>query len=232
MGSVNGSHRTLREMQDLVHDGTMTRQDGNGSGETALILAAERLFAEHGIEGVSLRQVNQAARHRNSSAAHYHFGSKEGLVQAVLMHRLPLLDQRRAELLEGARADSDVRFYLECFIVPLTEQLCASSPSGCYLRFIQQYEKYRGDYDFVRRITPAGVRIFDALEQLLDHLPADVRRFRIDHLVHLVHAILAHVEDRLARGLISHVDAQGTAANMVDMIAAALTAPCSDESSA
>ena len=35
-----------------------------------LILAAERLFSEFGIDAVSLRQINAAARQRNSSAAH------------------------------------------------------------------------------------------------------------------------------------------------------------------
>ena len=76
------------------------------SGETALILAAERLFAEQGIEAVALRHVNQAANQRNMSAAHYHFQSREGLVRAVLMYRWPDLDRRRAAMLEdrpGAR---------------------------------------------------------------------------------------------------------------------------------
>ena len=42
-----------------------------------LILAAERLFSEFGIDAVSLRQINAAAGQRNSSAAHYQFGSKD-----------------------------------------------------------------------------------------------------------------------------------------------------------
>ena len=48
-----------------------------------LILAGERLFALSGLDSVSLRQINSAAGQRNSSAAHYHFGSKEALVQAI-----------------------------------------------------------------------------------------------------------------------------------------------------
>ena len=40
-----------------------------------LLLAAERLFAARGVDGVSLRQVNVEAGQRNLSAAHYHFGS-------------------------------------------------------------------------------------------------------------------------------------------------------------
>ena len=49
-----------------------------------LILVAMRLMAEKGVEGVSLRSVNLAAGAKNSSAAHYHFGSKTVLVQAIV----------------------------------------------------------------------------------------------------------------------------------------------------
>src|SRR6516225_8182566 len=80
-----------------------------GPGETALILAAERLFAERGIEGVALRQVNQAANQKNMSAAHYHFGSRDGLVNAVLVYRLPELDRRRGELLQRKSDFKDLR---------------------------------------------------------------------------------------------------------------------------
>ena len=45
-----------------------------------LINAAEELFAQSGIDGVSLRQINVTAGQKNSSAVHYHFGSKESLI--------------------------------------------------------------------------------------------------------------------------------------------------------
>ena len=49
----------------------------------AMIRAAERLFSERGIEAVSLREVGAVAGQRNNSAAQYHFGTREGLVDAV-----------------------------------------------------------------------------------------------------------------------------------------------------
>jgi AcrR family transcriptional regulator len=48
-----------------------------------LILAAINLFAEHGVDSVSLRMINREAGHKNNSALHYHFGSKLGLIEAV-----------------------------------------------------------------------------------------------------------------------------------------------------
>jgi AcrR family transcriptional regulator len=198
------------------------------SGETALILAAERLFAEGGIEGVALRQINQAANQKNISAAHYHFGSREGLVQAVLTHRLPALDQRRGELLSRTVEAKDVRFYLEAFITPLLEQLVPRPEGNYYLRFIQQYERVHGDdYAFARQISPWGVEIYAGLEKLLYYIPEPVRRLRIAYLINMIHSVLATAEARLEKGELSHADVPLIGANTVDMFAAALSAPLS-----
>lgn len=200
-----------------------------GPGETALILAAERLFAQHGIEAVALRQVNQAANQKNMSAAHYHFGSREGLVLAVLMYRWPDLDRRRGELLDRPAPAKDVRFYLEAFIEPLVEELAPREEGNHYLRFMRQYEKYTGDLELARQMSPAGVAIYDNLERLISYLPQEVRRLRIGYLINMIHSVLATAEERLAKGEIDHADVPLLAANAMDMFAAALTAPLSAE---
>lgn len=200
-----------------------------GAGETALILAAERLFAEHGIEGVALRQVNQAANQKNMSAAHYHFGSRDGLVLAVLMYRWPDLDRRRGELLGSESRIKDVRFYLEAFIKPLVEQLIPRKEGNYYLRFMRHYEKFTGDYELARQMSPAGVAIYDNLERLISYLPEGVRRLRIGYLINMIHSVLATAEERLGKGEIGHADVELLAANAMDMFAAALTAPLSAE---
>ena len=57
----------------------------------ALMRAAEKLFAERGVDHVSLREVSVAAGQKNHSAAVYHFGSREGLIDAILArHARPL----------------------------------------------------------------------------------------------------------------------------------------------
>ena len=47
-----------------------------------LLTVAERLFAERGVDAVSLRAV-MAEAGTNVAAIHYHFGSKEALIQAL-----------------------------------------------------------------------------------------------------------------------------------------------------
>src|ERR687891_78479 len=65
---------------------TSTRPTGTTAER--LIAAAESLFATHGIDGVSLREINRAAGARNASALQYHFGDRDGLLRAVLASAL------------------------------------------------------------------------------------------------------------------------------------------------
>lgn len=51
-----------------------------------LILAALELFSEQGIHAVSMRNINVLAGTKNSGAAHYHFGNKLGLLEALIMY--------------------------------------------------------------------------------------------------------------------------------------------------
>jgi AcrR family transcriptional regulator len=201
--------------------------DNPGGGEIALILAAERLFAERGIEAVAMRHINQAANQRNMSAAHYHFGSRDGLIRAVLMHRWPELDRRRGDLLRRSGPGRDIRFYLEAFVEPLIEELAPREEGNFYLRFMQQYERFRGDYGFARQLSPAGVEIYDNLERLIGYLPEAVRRLRIGYLINMIHSVLAITEERLGTGEVAQADIRLIAANLVDMCAAALVAPLS-----
>lgn len=63
--------------------------------------AAERLFAEHGFNGVSLRQLTAAAR-VNLAAVNYHFSSKEALYLEVIRRRIRPINQARLAGLQQA----------------------------------------------------------------------------------------------------------------------------------
>lgn len=110
----------------------------SGDTRVRLILAAEKLFAERGIEGVSLREINVAAGQRNTSASHYHFGSKAALVGAVLNHRAADLRAARLARLDGLEdgpPERVPRAVVEAFVSP-TAQMMATAPA--YLRFMAQ----------------------------------------------------------------------------------------------
>src|SRR5437867_4779631 len=113
----------------------MTRRGDDA--RTALLEHAERLFAERGIETVSLRDVSAAAGQRNHSAAQYHFGDRAGLVAAVYEARMQSANERRYRLLEeidGADRGDDVTALVEAAVVPLVELV--ADTDGWYGRFL------------------------------------------------------------------------------------------------
>lgn len=61
---------------------------------------AEKLFMAHGYDGTSMRMVTTEAE-VNLAAVNYHFGSKEGLMQAVFRRRLTWLNRERVRLLDA-----------------------------------------------------------------------------------------------------------------------------------
>jgi len=61
----------------------------------ALLEAAEELWGQHGLNGVSLRKIIEAADSSNTAAIRYHFKNKEGLVKAVLLWRLERMESAR-----------------------------------------------------------------------------------------------------------------------------------------
>lgn len=71
---------------------------------TRLVEAAIRLFAARGVHGVSLRGVGEAAGARNTAAVHYHFKSREALLEAALDHVLAALRAPLAPLAPGEAA--------------------------------------------------------------------------------------------------------------------------------
>ena len=116
---------------------------------------AERLFARHGIDGVSIRQILQAAGVANNSAVQYHFESKAGLVRAIFDHRAPYLAERRRLLWAQAPA-GDLRAGVEAHFLPVAE--LAELEDSHYMTFLEQLDLRR------------------SAEHPFDQLPEDIRR--------------------------------------------------------
>ncbi|QNK01133.1 TetR/AcrR family transcriptional regulator [Dyella telluris] len=84
--------------------------------------AAEELFARHGFEGASLRQLTAAAG-VNLAAVNYHFGSKDRLIEEVFRRRLDQLNGRRMAALQKISGEpgTTIEDVLAAFIVPALE---------------------------------------------------------------------------------------------------------------
>jgi AcrR family transcriptional regulator len=84
--------------------------------------AAEWLFGQHGYSATSLRHIISEAG-VNLAAIHYHFGSKQDLLDQVILRKAGPVNERRIKLLdqfeaEAAPQPASVEKILEAFIAP------------------------------------------------------------------------------------------------------------------
>jgi AcrR family transcriptional regulator len=103
-----------------------------------LIETAERLFAERGVNAVSLREIGATSGQRNTGAVRYHFGTKEALVNAVFEHRMTPINEHRLAMLaelDAAERSHDVRGLTEAYLLPLAGMLGDPGRPSWYLRF-------------------------------------------------------------------------------------------------
>ena len=109
--------------------GRAVRSERASSTQEAILAAAERLYAEHGMFAVSNRQVSEAAGQGNNAAVGYHFGTKADLVLAIEQkHREPveqLREEMVAELVANVGSGAGMRDWVGCLVCPLTEHLAA-----------------------------------------------------------------------------------------------------------
>jgi AcrR family transcriptional regulator len=146
------------------------------------VISAERLFAVHGIDGVSLRQVAAEAGSGNNSAVHYHFGSKQGLIAAIFRHRLPQITRERRLL--AARCDPDeVRSRIEAHYLPVLTM--ADAPDNRYVSFVEQIQRMDlATASDVLDLPDEGLRstgdLRKDLHRLLAHLAEPIRELRIN----------------------------------------------------
>jgi len=153
-------------------------------GARKLMQTAERLFSEHGIDGVSLRQIVTSAGYANSSAIQHHFGNKEGLLQAVYDMRLPVLEHGRKIRLgwekkrpNGATLDG----LIHAFFMPLVEDFDEKT-QATYQQFntrLLQSELHPHPYLNSRVAQPAAYEILELISTFLPQLTIQVYNVRV-----------------------------------------------------
>ena len=146
---------------------------------------AQRLFAQHGIDGVTVADIVAAAGQRNKASLQYHFGSKDELIgellvdgaQKVHAFRLALLDQMAED--GGPRHVRDV---LDAFVRPVYQLTVTEAEGSTYLRFLSNVqlthrELFRAHIG--AKWNTGYRRCLEHFRQLLAHIPAPVLEQRM-----------------------------------------------------
>ena len=164
-----------------------------------MIDAAERIVAEQGLPAMTLRRVQDAAGQANKTAAQYHFGSRDGLIAAVLEARMGPVDiQRRAMLdaIDTGPAPTGLRTLVEALVVPLADAT-VGRPGSHYARFLAQVlldpmlSDMARDHLRIASFLDVHKRLLTATD-----LDTDTARWRVENVVTLTVYTLARWEER------------------------------------
>ncbi|WP_239470708.1 TetR/AcrR family transcriptional regulator [Archangium violaceum] len=188
--SADDSKQVLRKGPGALV--SSSKSDRGSETRELLLVTAERLFAEHGVEAVSNRQVSEAAGQSNNSAVSYHFGSKEELILAIARRHAESLELRRTEMLAEISNSPDLRDWVSCLVRPTTQHLASLGIPSWYARFVAQVSTHPSLRERVFKEASTSRSLQQALEgmfRLIPRLPEDVRQERNDMgrlmLVHL-----------------------------------------------
>ncbi|MCV7176926.1 TetR/AcrR family transcriptional regulator [Mycolicibacterium sphagni] len=206
-----------------------TRTDRASLTREAILIAAERLFAEHGVFAVSNRQVSEAAGQGNNAAVGYHFGTKTDLVRAIEhKHAIPV-EKLREERVGALGAGAELRDWAECLVLPLTDHLTAMGNPTWYARFAAQV---MADPAYQKTVTrdaltlPSLITVLEGINRCLPDLPGDVRVTRNIMARNLLMHTCAEYERALAEGTSLPLTSWRTAASgLVDAIVGLWLAP-------
>lgn len=159
--------------------GASARSTPAGRGEArpdrkaAILLAAEKLFAQHGYHAVTIRQIAEEAGVPLALVGYY-FGQKHELFHAIFEHWNQTIEERLAALAAVPRtgsADQRLHGIVEAFIAPVL-RLRASS-EGEYYALLVARELYNAtdEADRVLRayFDPLALAFIDALHEALPH---------------------------------------------------------------
>jgi AcrR family transcriptional regulator len=209
------------------------RRDAGEDTRRELLLAAERLFAERGIDAVSLREINLTAGQRNKSAVHYHFGGKRALIEALFALRMREVDRRRHARLDALDLErADLQTLVAAVVYPLAEQIDGSPRGGHYLRFLAQvhHAPEGWEFDAIRRNYDGGLRrAFAEIQRRLAHLPGPILLQRGRDAIAFTVRALGDRERGISRpaGSRRELSLPLFVANLVDTIVGVLEAPVS-----
>ncbi|WP_239014858.1 TetR/AcrR family transcriptional regulator [Archangium violaceum] len=206
-----------------------SKSDRGSETRELILVTAERLFAEHGVEAVSNRQVSEAAGQSNNFAVGYHFGSKEDLVVAIARRHSESVERRRTEMLAELTGSPDLRDWVSCLVRPATEHLASLGIPSWYARFIAQVTTHPAlrERVFNESYTSRSLQqAHESMFRLIPRLPEAIRQERNEMGRLLVVHMCAERERALHEGTASpHSTWESTAAGLVDALVGLWLAP-------
>ena len=217
---------------------TAARSTARGHATRGRLLdTAERLFAERGVFGVSLREIRIEAGARNTNAVQFHFGDRDGLFEALLERHMPRIAAIQRDLLDAARAggrSNDARSLVEVLVRPTADYVTLGASERAWIKIMSELS---GEPDLevvdIRSVAPdsaivASRKLYAQLTRLVPDIIAAERMFVLAQSTVHICADRARLHDNASISR-TYVTDDVFLANLIDMSYGALFAPVSEK---
>jgi AcrR family transcriptional regulator len=223
---------TVAAVSDAAEPATDVDPEREAATKAQVLTAAERLFALHGFQNVSVRDITAEAG-VNLASVNYHFGSKDALLFEIFRRRTSELNRDRARMLHEASdrhgGKPPVREILRAFFEP---PMRWSSPDNARRISVQFIIRARSEgNEAMREVLRTDVshlrRFSDALMAARPDLPPEEVYWRMHFVLGLTHNNRFAEFDRLhtlSEGLTRESDTEALLRRMLDFAEAGFLA--------
>ncbi len=161
------------------------------------------MFAERGVDGVTVRDIAEAAGQKNHAAVGYHFGSKAALIRELVVDGAAHIDENRnaaLDRLEAAGGPSSVRAVAEVLIATSVD-LDGTGLEDSYNRFVvllgmSHPRTFMAALD--DRWNSGYLRCLEHLRRLMPDMPPALKNERLVFMGAYLGSVLAGREAALA----------------------------------
>lgn len=179
----------------MVQSAGNKHSDRSAQTRQRFIEAAEKLFAERSIDSVSLNEITVAAGQKNRNALQYHFGNRDGLLQAIIDTHSQRVRELRQPFLtpESTGRQSDLhRRAAKALVRPLSDYI-EENPSGIYyIKILSQLAALNSPVLNPATTTAISFDNDEALAQLFRHALSHLRATEIRRRMFLTISMTFH----------------------------------------
>ncbi len=215
--------------------GRPPKKAGGAVARERILDAAEELFALHGFDGVTIRQVTRMAA-VDVALAHYYFGTKRGLFDAVFLRRAAVINEARLKAIDDYQVNpgpngATIEGFIQAFLDPVIER-CVSGDPGWknYLAIVARVNNTPrwGGETMARYFDPVIHRLIDAIRGIMPGAH-DIDLYWSYHFLSgaltLTFAETGRI-DLLSSGVCRSTDLEAVRARMAPFIAAGFEKIC------
>ena len=162
-----------------------------------IIATAERLYADRGIEAVSLNEITREAEQKNKSALSYHFGDKDGLLQAIIAKHVGSVLEERTTLVAQLQSANNLTLetLTQSIVYSLASKLDDDNGGRYYLSILAQlisanrYDLLWEEMDYMT----GNEAVMDLYAEFTADTPEELRMPRLMQACHMLFHSLAYI---------------------------------------